>query len=111
LYSQFQRFVATLLLFSILLQSCGNPNCQMIAPVHPSTHGQTNNAKSLVSLAPINQQEDRAIATAYNNAPTVCAAEALAEVANQAAYVHPLRHLVQHKIMVACAPPLPLLAM
>ncbi len=26
MYTQFQRFVATILLFSILLQSCGNPN-------------------------------------------------------------------------------------
>jgi hypothetical protein len=29
MYTQFQRFVATILLFSILLQSCGNPNLKI----------------------------------------------------------------------------------
>jgi hypothetical protein len=36
MYTQFQRFVATLLLFSILLQSCGNPNWKMVEPVDPA---------------------------------------------------------------------------
>ncbi len=36
MYTQFHRFVATVLLFSILLQSCGSPNLKMIEPVHTS---------------------------------------------------------------------------
>ena len=40
MYTQFQRFVATLLLFSILLQSCGNPNWKMVEPVGPAASGK-----------------------------------------------------------------------
>jgi hypothetical protein len=35
MYTQFQRFVATLLLFSILLQSCGNPNWKIADDASP----------------------------------------------------------------------------
>jgi hypothetical protein len=37
MYTQFQRFVATLLLFSILLQSCGNPNWKIADDASPKS--------------------------------------------------------------------------
>ena len=45
MYTQFQRFVATLLLFSILLQSCGNPNWNMVEPVGTVASGKTSKVK------------------------------------------------------------------
>ena len=42
MYSQLQRFVATLLLFSVLLQSCGNPNWKVIEPVRAEVQPNKN---------------------------------------------------------------------
>jgi len=52
MYTQFQRFVATLLLFSILLQSCGNPNWKMVEPVGPAASGKTSKPSEAKKRAP-----------------------------------------------------------
>lgn len=54
MYTQFQRFVATLLLFSILLQSCGNPNWKMVEPVSPAASGKKSQPSKAKKRAPAN---------------------------------------------------------
>ncbi|MCU0318325.1 MAG: hypothetical protein MUC61_03265 [Amoebophilaceae bacterium] len=43
MYTQFQRFTATILLFSILLQSCGNPNFKRLNEEAPKPGVQSGN--------------------------------------------------------------------
>ena len=91
LYTQFQRFVATLLLFSILLQSCGNPNWKMLEPADAGSSGETSKPKRLAPLQPIKKQEDASEgAMKVGSAPTIArSSEALAVVASEADYVPP----------------------
>ncbi len=91
MYTQIQRFVATILLCSMLLQSCGNPNCKMVEPADAGSSGKTSKPKSLAPFQPINQQKDASEgAMKVGSAPTIDRfSEASAAVANEAPYTRP----------------------
>jgi hypothetical protein len=63
MYTQFQRLVATILLFSILLQSCGNPNWKMAEAESPAASGETSKPSKTKKRAPANllQVQDGAV--------------------------------------------------
>ena len=63
MYTRFQRFVATILLCSIFLQSCGNPNWKMAEEDSPSASGETSEPSKAKKRAPANllQVQDGAV--------------------------------------------------
>ena len=95
LYTQFQRFIATILLFSILLQSCGNPNCKMVEPVEPATSEKTCNPRKVKkraseeSLQVLERSSESAtapqvnLASEINNVPSNQAAHAPSRAARK----------------------------
>ena len=52
MYTQLQRFLATLLLFSLLLQSCGNPNMKMAEPLDTAVDGKPPRPEQAVPQQP-----------------------------------------------------------
>ena len=42
MHTQLQLFITTLLLFSLLLQSCGNPNMKMVEPLDTAVESKPN---------------------------------------------------------------------
>ena len=53
MYTQFQRFLATLLLFSMLLQSCHNPNLKLKCEEAPRESGSQQSDNPVISPKPI----------------------------------------------------------
>ena len=52
MYTQLHRFLATLLLFSLLLQSCGNPNMKMVEPLDTAVNGKPPRPEQAVLQQP-----------------------------------------------------------
>ena len=86
MYHKCQQFIVTLLLFSILLQSCGNPNCRMLASATADISDKTSKPGSLAPLARVNQQEDNSERTAEASSASRInrSSEAMVEVASEA---------------------------
>ncbi len=100
MYTQFQRFAATLLLFSILLQSCGNPNWKMTDDAsprgasaqtyHPAKVKQRSASLVLVAATRLTERsmESKVEGTPVlgDEASSKGSTEALAEVSSKASY-------------------------
>ena len=71
MYTQFQRFVATILLFSILLQSCGNPNWKMAEADSPAVSFKTSKPSKAKKRAPANLLQVQDGASGGSVAPKV----------------------------------------
>ena len=52
MYTQLQRFLAKLLLFSLFLQSCGNPNMKMVEPLDTAVDGKPPRPEQAVPQKP-----------------------------------------------------------
>jgi len=60
MYTQFQRFIATTLLFSLLLQSCGNPNWKMVdgpGPKPSAKESRPVKVRQTKTTKPIQEQD------------------------------------------------------
>ncbi len=80
MYSQGQRFIATILLFSLLLQSCGNPNWKLL-----DDEGRKTSAKTSKSPKLVQKQEDtpKVYSEWSDELPAERFIEALAEVSSE----------------------------
>jgi hypothetical protein len=91
MYSQFQRFIATVLLFSILLQSCGNPNCKMAEPSLASTSSKMSSLEHCTPPALVRtQQNDSEHATELVVPKADQLSEELAEVVSEVLHASPV---------------------